>query len=216
MSKIQTNTIQHTANGAAVFTLPQTDGSSGQYLKTDGSGALSFGTVGGGGKVLQVVSTTKTDYWTQATSSNTAFYDITNLSATITPTTSGNKILIFISLALTADQATQRMGVRTVVSVGGGSNTVIGAGTTNNPSGTSGVVVAASMGNLETHRIYNIIPVSYNYLYTTSSTSAHLFRPQVVMEPATSGILRINRNELMTNDSHQSSVSTITLMEIAQ
>ena len=44
MSKIQTNQIQHTANGAAVFTLPQTDGSTGQFIKTDGSGALSFAT----------------------------------------------------------------------------------------------------------------------------------------------------------------------------
>ena len=47
MSKIQTNKIQHTANGAAEFTLPQTDGSANQVLKTDGSGALSFTTVSG-------------------------------------------------------------------------------------------------------------------------------------------------------------------------
>ena len=44
MSKIQTNQIQHTANGAAVFTLPTSDGSTGQVIKTDGSGALSFAT----------------------------------------------------------------------------------------------------------------------------------------------------------------------------
>ena len=42
MSKIQTNQIQHTASGAAVFTLPTSDGSTGQVIKTDGSGALSF------------------------------------------------------------------------------------------------------------------------------------------------------------------------------
>ena len=42
MSKIQTNTIQHTANGAAVFTLPTSDGSANQVLKTNGSGTLSF------------------------------------------------------------------------------------------------------------------------------------------------------------------------------
>ena len=45
MSKIQTNQIQHTANGAAVYTLPQTDGSAGQVLKTDGSGNLSWVTI---------------------------------------------------------------------------------------------------------------------------------------------------------------------------
>tara|TARA_B100000214_G_scaffold370388_1_gene344961 strand:+ start:1211 stop:1813 length:603 start_codon:yes stop_codon:yes gene_type:complete len=42
MSKIQANQIQHTQNGAAVFTLPTSDGSTGQVIKTDGSGALSF------------------------------------------------------------------------------------------------------------------------------------------------------------------------------
>ena len=42
MSKIQTNKIQHTANGAAEFTLPTADGSSGQFLKTNASGVLSF------------------------------------------------------------------------------------------------------------------------------------------------------------------------------
>ena len=42
MSKLQANQIQHTANGAAVYTLPQTDGSAGQVLTTDGSGNLSW------------------------------------------------------------------------------------------------------------------------------------------------------------------------------
>ena len=42
MSKIQANQIQHTQNGAAVFTLPTSDGSNGQVLKSDGSGNLGF------------------------------------------------------------------------------------------------------------------------------------------------------------------------------
>ena len=42
MSTIKTNQLAHTANGAAVYTLPQTDGSAGQVLKTDGSGNLSW------------------------------------------------------------------------------------------------------------------------------------------------------------------------------
>lgn len=45
MSKIQTNQLQHTATGAAVYTLPQTDGSSGQVLQTNGSGVLSWTTI---------------------------------------------------------------------------------------------------------------------------------------------------------------------------
>ena len=45
MSKIQTNKLQHPGTGAAEFTLPQTDGSAGQVLKTDGSGNLSWVTL---------------------------------------------------------------------------------------------------------------------------------------------------------------------------
>jgi len=45
MSTIKTNQLAHTANGAATYTLPQTDGSSGQVLQTNGSGALSWVTL---------------------------------------------------------------------------------------------------------------------------------------------------------------------------
>ena len=49
MSTIKTNQLAHTANGAATYTLPQTDGSAGQVLKTDGSGNLSWVTLSSGG-----------------------------------------------------------------------------------------------------------------------------------------------------------------------
>ena len=49
MSKIQANQIHHTQNGAAVFTLPTSDGSAGQVLMTDGSGNLSWVSLPTGG-----------------------------------------------------------------------------------------------------------------------------------------------------------------------
>ena len=51
---VQTNQVSHTANGASVFTLPQTDGSANQVLKTNGSGTLSFGAASNGNS-LQVL-----------------------------------------------------------------------------------------------------------------------------------------------------------------
>ena len=62
------------------FKLPNADGTNGQVLKTDGSGNLSFGE-DTGGKILQVVSTTKTDAFS---SSSTSYADVTGMSATIT------------------------------------------------------------------------------------------------------------------------------------
>lgn len=90
MSKIQTNTIQHTANGAAVFTLPTSDGTNGQVLKTDGSGTLSFG-ADQAGKILQVVESA--DYSSQTSTSSTTFQD-TGITATITPSSSSSKVLV--------------------------------------------------------------------------------------------------------------------------
>ena len=45
MSRIIANEIQHTQTGAQVFTLPTSDGSANQLMKTDGSGNLAFATV---------------------------------------------------------------------------------------------------------------------------------------------------------------------------
>ena len=88
MSKIQANQIQHTQNGAAVFTLPTSDGSANQLLKTDGSGALSFGS---GGKILQVIHASTI---TTFTTTSSTLADI-GLSASITPSSSSNKVLAF-------------------------------------------------------------------------------------------------------------------------
>ena len=71
MSKIQTNQIQHAANGAAVYTLPQTDGSAGQVLQTNGSGVLSWVTLPSSGlSVAQQFRQTATT----ATSNSTNYF----------------------------------------------------------------------------------------------------------------------------------------------
>ena len=57
MSTIKTNNLAHTANGASVYTLPQTDGSAGQVLTTNGSGVLSWAN-DSAGKILQVATNT--------------------------------------------------------------------------------------------------------------------------------------------------------------
>ena len=56
-------------------------------LQDTSGGALSFG------KVLQVVDVYNTDYVSQAFSANTAT-NVTNMSASITPTSSSSKIFI--------------------------------------------------------------------------------------------------------------------------
>ena len=73
------------------FKLPNADGTNGQVLKTDGSGNLSFGE-DTGGKILQVVESA--DYSSQTSTSSTTFQD-TGITATITPSSSSSKVLVF-------------------------------------------------------------------------------------------------------------------------
>ena len=76
--------------------LPQSDGSADTFLKTDGSGNLSFAEAGGG-KILQVVQTFKTDAFSR---SSTTFGDITGMNVSITPASTSNKILITCHLSV--------------------------------------------------------------------------------------------------------------------
>ena len=103
MSKIQTNQIQHTANGAAVYTLPQTDGSAGQILTTNGSGVLSW-TDDQKGKILQVANTTLNTRGTLSITSQYAnnssnIYYVTGIDTTVTTTQANSKLLISGSLS---------------------------------------------------------------------------------------------------------------------
>tara|TARA_Y100000114_G_scaffold6174_1_gene4952 strand:+ start:150 stop:725 length:576 start_codon:yes stop_codon:yes gene_type:complete len=74
------------------FKLPQADGTSGQALTTNASGQLAFSTVAGG-KILQVVESTSS---TTVTTSGGTEADLLTLS--ITPSSSSNKVFLFISI----------------------------------------------------------------------------------------------------------------------
>ena len=78
--------------GSNTLVLPTSNGSSGQVLSTNGSGALSWI---GAGKILQIVSTAKTD--TFSTTTQTAWTDVTGFNVSITPQSSSNKVLVIAS-----------------------------------------------------------------------------------------------------------------------
>jgi hypothetical protein len=76
--------------GNNTLVLPTGNGSSGQVLTTNGSGALSWI---GAGKILQVVNAT----YSTAVTSNSSTYADTGLTATITPTLASSKILVLVN-----------------------------------------------------------------------------------------------------------------------
>jgi hypothetical protein len=73
-------------------------GTNGQVLTADSTEATGIKwttPAAGGGKILQVISTAKTDTFT---TSSTSLVDVTGLSVTITPTSASSTILVFLSV----------------------------------------------------------------------------------------------------------------------
>ena len=70
----------------------------------DGSNWVPFAPKANAGKVLQVVSTTKTDTFS---TSSTSFVDVTGMNATITPSAASSKVLVIVqaSWGLSANNA---------------------------------------------------------------------------------------------------------------
>ena len=78
---------------------PNADGSANQVLQTNGSGVLSFGSVGAtAGQVIQVVTGTDS---TERNTTSTSFVTASNtLSVSITPSATGNKVFIIVNTGL--------------------------------------------------------------------------------------------------------------------
>ena len=181
--------------------LPTGNGSSGQFLQTNGSGALNWA---GGGKILQVVQTTKTDTFT---TTSTSYVDVTGLTASITPSSASNKVLVFATLSGS-----------TVNAVGGAPVLLRGSTVINQADAASNRNRSSFSGGLHTGDgsgdIYMTLNASTLCLDSPSTTSSVTYKVQV--KSFTGGGVFINRTENDADDGDRlRSVSTITLMEVA-
>ena len=79
----------HSAGATYTLTFPNSV-TADKFLKTDGSGNLSFADAGGG-KIGQILSTSNN---TEFTTTSNSYVDITNLSLAITPSATSSKILV--------------------------------------------------------------------------------------------------------------------------
>lgn len=133
-------------------------GTNGQILTADSTAAtgLKWATpAGGGGKVLQVVSTTSTSTVTNSTNT----YADSNLSLSITPTLSTSKVLILTAQAYAKTSGNQYSGVRTQL--------VRGSTQIAQMSENTGYVNATAPG---------VVSISYNYLDSPATTSATTYK----------------------------------------
>jgi hypothetical protein len=159
------------------------------------AGIASANTVAIPGHVIQVVSTTKNDVFSTA---STSFTDVTGLSVSITPSSTSSKILVLVNVMLgsTADAGIKVQRGTTDIAIGTGSSSF-------NCLGQSAPSPGSDLEYAPQHS-------SISHLDSPSTTSATTYKVQGRTNG--SGTLYINRRSIA--DSFIGA-SSITVMEIA-
>ena len=157
----------------------------------------------GGGKIGQVVSTTKSDTWSQSTSGNT-YYNPTGFSRTITPSASTSKILVMCTASFSGTKNYEMAGklLRAV----GGSDTELLRG---DAGGSRGRAFLSKRTN-ETQDFANF---SMTFLDSPSTTSEITYKVMGALE--SSATLYLNRGFDDSDDSGEwRTASSIVCMEV--
>jgi hypothetical protein len=214
------------ADGSADFTLPTADGSAKSALITDGSKALSFATgtpsasnflrgdgtwaEAGGGKVLQVVQSEKTD---THSSTGTSYADIAGTDQAgagsiwcvkITPSATTSKILVMVDFVTGRSSGIGYIG------------SILLRDTTTIYIGDVASSRARNLGNFNTWNNDQgaVARQSATYLDDPSSTSELTYKVQMCNTQGT-GTVYLNRSGADTDSSGVSrTASSITVMEI--
>ena len=164
-SRLIVNSIRHTGASSDAITLDNSGNATFPANVTCSGTATGFG----GGKILQVVQTFKTDSTSQSGNSSTTFYDISGMSVTITPSSSSNKVLVMWTAQLASSGASGRGNIIRLLR----GSTEIGSGT--GGSQTNGQVY---------HRTVQYNPETKNMMYLDSpnTTSATTYKLQWSVE----------------------------------
>ena len=193
-SRLIVNSIRHTGASADAITLDSSGNATFPANVTCSGTATGFG----GGKILQIVSTTKTD---TTSISSSDFANITGMSVSITPSSTSNKIFLigYVCVSLTDFQKRVYLKI-----TGGNAANYIGA------AGTG--IEAANVAVLRVNTNYGQLNSPLQYLDSPNTTSAITYQVQWASEGGATGYL----NRPVTQDSVGANVaSTITAMEVA-
>ena len=158
------------------------------------------------GKILQVISATKTD--TQSiTARGLPLTDVVGLSISITPSATSSKILVLANINLGANQR-----YTGVVLYNGSTALCIG-----DSSGSRQPISAGIANSAATNDIYQVFPTAINFLHSPSSTSAQTYKIGAgQVYSSGTGTVYVNRSSNDGNAAYISrTASTITVMEVA-
>ena len=163
------------------------------------------------GSILQVVHTEKTNSFSgTSVQTGTGYYiDVTGLSATITPTSSSNKILILTNMYIGNNAASlgyqQHFRIKR-----NGTAIILGAGEGGRPTSTGRI-------NMYSFNTYSMMQFSGVHYDSPASTSALTYQIELGGYSG-SPIVYVNRSETFQNDANNydsTPVSTLTLMEVS-
>jgi hypothetical protein len=150
-------------------------------------------------RVLQVVSTTKTDTFSSASAS---FVDITGLSVTVTPSSATSQILVMVQLSASSQVGTGVMYARLVRD-----STAIDVGTSTGNRIPALAFVRGLAADAQ-------LTVPATFLDSPATTAATTYKMQGRVESA--GSFFVNRSTTDTDNSqYVRTASTITVMEIS-
>jgi hypothetical protein len=162
--------------------------------------------LGGGGKILQVVSTTKTDTFTASLGAG-ADTAITGLSATITPSDTSSTILVMVDAHMS--DATDVYG-RGAIRIYRGS-TSIGEGT-----GAGSRTTAFASSVVLQSAVENVMNIAATYLDSPATTSATTYTVHAVNAWVSTKTIGCNRGGNDANSAlNTRPSSTITLLEVS-
>jgi hypothetical protein len=177
-------------------------GSNTHVLTVDTSvdGKIKWAAPAGGGKVLQVVSATKTDTFTAASSSAV---DVTGLSVSITPSSATSKVLILTTVNANGDAGNN------------GCMFVLLRGSTQIAYPTSFSSRAAGFGSIYINDAAQIGSTGITHLDSPATTSAITYKIQGFGTTGGSNNFYVNRSKNdLDNLAYVRTVSSITAIEI--
>tara|TARA_R100001129_G_scaffold25626_1_gene16913 strand:+ start:123 stop:695 length:573 start_codon:yes stop_codon:yes gene_type:complete len=189
MSQIK---LKHSGGNGVIIAAPSSNPAADRTLLLPGDGDSTIDTLGRAGNILQVVQNTTS---THASNTTTTFAD-TNLSATITPTSTSSKILIFIS---------QTARVLMTGATGGGFQILRGSTVIQTPDPVQHYY-ANLASNVNVYFIHNT-----HMIDTPSTTSATTYKTQMKVVLAGSS----REIEAQPEGASGNGLSTMTLFEVA-
>jgi len=160
-----------------------------------------------GGKILQVVSTTKSDVWSESVSATGTSSLVTGLTATITPSDTSSKVLVFLTIQMHVAQWAwpNVFLMRDTTHIGGGvASGSMPSMTFGDFSGDGPGTNYGGVGNLTGH-----------YLDSPASTSALTYGIKFYNAYGLTATLALNECYYYTTANNPRYSSMITVMEVA-